>query len=564
MMDRVNQILSWSQWRTGVLIGTMMLLSAVSLFGQDQEWDEDGAIQDAEVVIEKDRQITLEKANRGYEKVGPLPDNVNRQPQQYSFDYINYTATPFTPRIRINRIKEQPLPKLYGNYVKGGVGNYGTTYLEGYFNNKRSETHSLGGYIKSLSSSRGPVDKGNSASSDFSLGVEGSYFLDEVTLHGNADYQRQKVFYYGYTPGIEVEKDTIKQIYNQVSIGLGIEDKQKNKGVDFTLDGQFRSFSDEYDSSEDHGQFNFHGTYQLNDNLGFGIKSDIHFSKRSIIGESQNRNLFRIQPYVKTKISDITLEAGLNVVSENDTIENAGKTHVAPVVTATWKVYDQITLYAGIAGDVEFRSWESYVDENPYLGSEVSLSHNIKAFEVHGGLKGSLWESVSFHTALSIGTYDNLAFFATNSSDSTRFDILYDTDNPTLVHFLAEVGYSKVDDLLLNFRADFYGYDTQSLAKAWGRPTYSLKASATYSIYEKIVLGTSITMMGGIKGLNQQSGSEQKLDGIFDLNLSVDYLFSPRFSAFVIGKNIASQEYQQFLNYPSRGINVIGGISYSF
>ena len=182
-MDRVNQILSWNQWRTGVLISTMMLLSAVSLFGQDQEWDEDGAIQDAEVVIEKDRQITLEKANRGYEKVGPLPDNVNRQPQQYSFDYINYTATPFTPRIRINRIKEQPLPKLYGNYVKGGVGNYGTTYLEGYFNNKRSETHSLGGYIKSLSSSRGPVDKGNSASSDFSLGVEGSYFLDEVTLH---------------------------------------------------------------------------------------------------------------------------------------------------------------------------------------------------------------------------------------------------------------------------------------------------------------------------------------------------------------------------------------------
>ena len=81
---------------------------------QNEEWDEDGAIQDAEVVIEKERQITLEKADRGYEKVSPLPVSVNQGPQSYSFDAIDYTATPFTPRIRINKIKEQPLPKLYG------------------------------------------------------------------------------------------------------------------------------------------------------------------------------------------------------------------------------------------------------------------------------------------------------------------------------------------------------------------------------------------------------------------------------------------------------------------
>ena len=255
---------------------------------------------------------------------------------------------------------------------------------------------------------------------------------------------------------------------------------------------------------------------------------------------------------------------GLNVVYENDTIKNADKVHVAPVATASVNLTDEIIAYAGIAGDVDYRSWESYVDENPYLGSEVALSHNIKTFEVHGGLKGNLWETLNFHTGLSIGTYDNLAFFANNANDSTVFDILYDTDNPTLVHFFAELGYSSGEKLVLNLRGDAFGYSTKSVSQPWGRPTYSLKASGSYNIYEKIVLGSSLTAMGGIRGLNQQSMTQQKLDAIFDFNLSVDYLFSPRFSAFVVGKNLFSQEYEQFLNYPSRGISVVAGITYSF
>jgi outer membrane receptor protein involved in Fe transport len=79
-----------------------------------------------------------------------------------------------------------------------------------------------------------------------------------------------------------------------------------------------------------------------------------------------------------------------------------------------------------------------------------------------------------------------------------------------------------------------------------------------------LVLGTSLTVQGGIKALNQQSGHQETLDGIFDLNLSADYMFSRRFSAFVIGKNIFSKEYELYLNYPSRGFTAIAGITYSF
>jgi len=70
--------------------------------------------------------------------------------------------------------------------------------------------------------------------------------------------------------------------------------------------------------------------------------------------------------------------------------------------------------------------------------------------------------------------------------------------------------------------------------------------------------------LGGIKGINLQSGTTRELDTIFDVNVKVDYLFSPRFSVFLIGKNLVSQKYERYLNYPVRGLTAIGGITYSF
>lgn len=550
----------------GVVLVILAFCLNFSLWGQDQDpnWDEDGAIQDAEVVIEKDRQITLEKANRGYEKVSPLPLQADTVPQSYSFSPIHYTATPFTPRIRINRIKEEPLPKLYGNYVKGGLGNYGTTYLEGFFSNKRSETHALGAHFKSLNSSRGPVDKDNSGSSEFELGVNGNYFTDVLSFKGSAEYRRDKLYYYGYTPGLEVDKDSIKQVYSVVEIGVGMEDRHKGEGVDYTLDIGYTSLGDEFDSKEHQGAFNFLANYQFRDALGFSLQSDLYLGKRTIGNRSQNRNFFRVRPMIHTWISGFKLEAGINMVYENDSIENADKLHIVPMAKASLDLTDKIMVYAGIAGDVEYRSLESYVEENPYLGSEVALSHNIKTFELSGGLQGSFWDNVSIHTGISIGTYRNLAFFAGSATDSTRFEILYDTDNPTLVRFFGELGYSKSDKLVVNFRTDLYGYSTQELSEAWGRPTYKFKLSGSYNLYHKLIFGTSITAMGGIKALNQQSGHRENLDAVFDLNLSVDYLFSKKFSAFAIGKNIISKEYELYQNYPSRGFTAIAGITYSF
>ncbi len=548
----------------GFIVMMLMWASAVNVQAQQDDWEEDGEIQDAEVVIEKDRQITLPPASRSYEKVAPLPLEIDRSNQSYKFDRIDYQTTAFTPNIRVLTIKDQPLPKLYGNYLKAGIGNFGTSYLEGYFNNKRSDTYVIGAKIKSLASSRGPVDKDNSAASDLSLGFDGSYFTEGVIFNGKAEYERIKRFFYGYTPGSEVDRDTLKQVFNKVLISLGLEDSNKNQDLDYSLQGYYISLEDRFDSSEDEGSFNFAGSYQFNDKVKFAVISDLYLTKYSHFGSSINRNLFRLTPTVITNLDVFKVELGINLVYENDTIANADKVHISPVAKASYNVTDNLVFYAGLTGDVNYRSWRSYTKENPWLAPGVALSHNIKKIALNAGIKGELWDDINFNTGFDIGAYDNLAFFANNAQDSTKFDILYDRDNPAIIHFFAELGYSKAQRFIINLKGEWFGYDTEEVAEAWGRPTYSIGVSGAYNLYQKFILGGGITAMGGIKGLNQQSGTVRSLDSMFDVNIKVDYLFSPRFSAFLIGKNMVSQNYERYLNYPAKSISVIGGITYSF
>ncbi len=67
-----------------------------------------------------------------------------------------------------------------------------------------------------------------------------------------------------------------------------------------------------------------------------------------------------------------------------------------------------------------------------------------------------------------------------------------------------------------------------------------------------------------MKAFDQPTQEEVSLDNAFDLNARAEYLFSKSFSFFVQLNNIASNEYPMFYHYPVRGMQVLGGITWSF
>jgi hypothetical protein len=113
-------------------------------------------------------------------------------------------------------------------------------------------------------------------------------------------------------------------------------------------------------------------------------------------------------------------------------------------------------------------------------------------------------------------------------------------------------------------RADLFRYSTSRIGEAWHRPTYKVTANASYNLYQKFLFNLDIIAQGGMKAQQPITKNVIKLDAAFDLNFKTEYLFSQSFSAFVQLNNIASSKYPLFLNYPVRGFQIVGGITWSF
>ena len=96
--------------------------------------------------------------------------------------------------------------------------------------------------------------------------------------------------------------------------------------------------------------------------------------------------------------------------------------------------------------------------------------------------------------------YDkDLYFFMNDSLDFSRFHIIYDHDNTTVLNFYGELVYSRVKNYNMALRADYFNYDTKMLAEAWHRPTYQLTGTFRYYLYDKIIFGSNIYFIGGIR-----------------------------------------------------------------
>jgi hypothetical protein len=104
------------------LLGALILMSFTPTFAQ-QEWG-DGEMQDVEIEIVKDRQITLPKANRLFQKIPPRPVEPIKPEITYSFKAFNFSTPELNPALRPLRLKAEEPVQSYRGYVSAGYGNY--------------------------------------------------------------------------------------------------------------------------------------------------------------------------------------------------------------------------------------------------------------------------------------------------------------------------------------------------------------------------------------------------------------------------------------------------------
>ncbi|WP_114781549.1 TonB-dependent receptor [Botryobacter ruber] len=532
-------------------------------------WGEGAKLQDAEVVVEKNRVIELPVAARNYEKFRIPPPAVADRNVIYRFTDYKLPSQDINLQVKVLTIKQDELTKLYGNYVKAGLGNYGTLYLKGYFHNKRSTEGAYGAEVSHVSSSVGPVDRGNSAVANSAISAHGEKYMSGLTVGGRANYGRDVYHFYGYkqTPEVEVDKENIRQVFNRFGAEGFINNKTTDAPFLYNAGLDFKYLKDSYDMSETNVALNFRSEYGIDDVSGVKIDADVSFlsHKDSL---SVGRSFFKLSPTYERKLGILKVTLGATIAHTGDTVNNARQFNFYPRVRLGLEpIEDNLLIYAGFGGDLQRVTLYQLTQENPFLAPNVRVADINKGLELYGGFSANIANYVHLTGRAAIQNYRNLYFYNNSRRDSTKFDLVYDDGVTRVINLYAEAVFNYSDEVRIGLKTDYNNYNTDNLEQPFHRPALLSSVYATYNFYDKILFNTELYYIGSSFGrVVRPDGTAvlKETDNIVDLNVKADYKFTNRFTAFVMANNLLGVKYERFVHYPNKSINLIGGISYSF
>ena len=445
-----------------VLMIAMMCLPSEGI-AQDQKWEDNGGkIEAVEIEIVKERQITLPKANRNYEKIAPRPSEPIKPPITYDFRSFNFQAPQVNPLVKPLKVKAESKSNVYGGYLRAGFGNYISPLLEGYINSTRDKNKLIGAHVYLNSSDKGPVDGKNSGSGSSGISVYGKSFSENMVISGNADFSNRSTHFYGYTPGKVVDPKSIKQLYNLFKLATTVENT-KNSDFKYQLGAAFSYLADKYDARETEVDLGFISSYDLNEDSKINIKADYSIiSRKDSAIEAKPRNLFMVAPnYSFVVMENLKLRVGFVAAFENDTIDSKS-THLYPDVKASYPISPSLDLVAALTGGIEKVSLQSLSNENVWLNSNIDVFHTNKVFDFSVGLNARLGNKVAAYGGLSFANLKNWYVYQNSEKNQAKFDVTYITDGIMRSNIYAAISYAQSEVTKFMVRGDYYGYSFAS------------------------------------------------------------------------------------------------------
>lgn len=536
---------------------------------QNNGWNEGAKLEDTQVIVEKNRVIELPQAARNFEKFRIDPPAAAERNVRYRFTDYRLPQQDINLQMKVLTIKQDELNKLYGNYLKAGIGNYASLYLKGYFHNKRNEDYDIGADFSHVASGRGPVENKYSATANSHIAVHGERYMKDLTVGGGLRYGRDKNHFYGYdqTPEREIEIDTIRQVFNRVAANAFLHNQTSGAPFLYRGDLKINYLKDRFEASESNLHLGLNGEYSIDSLSAFRVATEFSFVTHKD-SASVTRSFFKLQPTYERQLGALTLSLGANVAYTGDEVNDARQFNIYPMVRIGLEpVKDNLLIYAGVGGDLERVTLNSLTEENPFLAPNVQVADINKGLEIYAGFTANVANYVNLTGRVAYQNYRNLYFYNNSRADSAKFDLVYDDGVTNVFNVFAEAGFNYSDEFRFGLKADYKKYNTASLEQPFHRPELMASIYGTYNFYDKILFNTELYYIGSAYGrVFRPDGTSvlKETDTIVDLNLKGDYKFTNNFTIFVMANNLFGKKYERFVQYPSKSINLIGGVTYSF
>ena len=186
------------------------------------------------------------------------------------------------------------------------------------------------------------------------------------------------------------------------------------------------------------------------------------------------------------------------------------------------------------------------------------------------GVEGIVSDKLVYRAGIDLRRQANLHFFVNSYSDTSRFELVYDQE-ATVFQFNSSAELTLTEKYTLTTQFDFFHYRLSNQQVAWHRPTWILQLTNRYSPFKKLSLQANFQVMGGLQArgfgvieTKPVQAEVVKLPALVDLQFNLDYAISSRLSVFASGSNILNRSNTRWMNYPVRGIQGVGGLSFKF
>lgn len=528
-----------------------------------------------------------------------LEDDDNTKKEEIKYNIFSFpVASTFTPsKGRAAAVDKSKQEKLFSNYATLGVGNYGTLNAELFVTENLNKNEYVGGMLRHLSSQGGIDDillddKFSNTTLDLTYGNQQKDFSWNI----DAGYQHQIYNWYGLRNDFATDladpqdrADLInsidpQQTYQNIYVGGRFAAKE-SIFKDATV--KFNHFSDAFGSSENR--------FYVKPTVGFevsGQKVNASFIV-DYLGGSFEKDYFSmtdgidygytnigVQPSFTYQQDDLTVNLGAGLFYSMDNENSDNKFFIYPQITATFRIVGDVMIaYAGAEGGLKQNTYRDLVQENFFVSPTLGIAPTDQKYDIYVGMKGKIANNVGFNIRGSYKNEDQKAMFLNNPYNNENankegyafgnsFDVVY--DNVKTISFFGELKADFSKNVSFGVSGTFSSYTTDVQAEAWNLPGLQVNANLDFNITDKWYAGTSVFFVGERKdvfsytSLLRNELETTTLDSYFDLNAHVGYKYNERWTMFLKGNNLASQDYQKWLNYPVQGIQVLLGASYKF
>lgn len=511
-----------------------------------------------------------------------INDTITTKPQPaYEIPAHLMQVTPDIEKLPAVKLVAEPIAKLYRNYLKTGAGNYFSFLGELYCSSLRSKTNLVTFSAKHLSGAGKIKGYGSPQNSSNEAALGYRYFFGEHTFLSSLSLDRKVIHQYGFNPATTDAYDDqdSRRRFTDLGLDLGLQSRYSSTekinhrfalGYHY-LAGLLKQTEGHFAASADADKkFDL---FHIGPKQELGIKMEFSHLRRADSLSTLNSSMFTFAPTLRLSYNEYSASAGFRVDVESDSITTG---HLYPQLEAGMELIPAaLKVYAGLNGQMQEASLSNCLQNNPFVSAVLPYTNTNEKIRVYAGLRSNISRSFNFNAELSNSSYENFAFFRTDTlfAVANSFTLVYDDVSMTTFHALLE--YVKLSKLHLSLGGAYHKYTVQTQQYAWYKPIVEVELNGRYDIQNKIVVKVKAKYRGKVWALKPNVNTTgtlpddekfvaEELAPWTDINLGLEYRFNKALSFWLDGNNLANNKYHNWYNYPVYGAGVMGGITYSF